>query len=177
MSYWKFTSAEALAAWDEVDRQESELQKSGVSFAALFGGKPVFQRNIDGRRFYGVRFDGHVYVASALWTQATSKNGFAQQPKVKVPTNLKRESEALWQLWNAQRPAMKASYEPVYDALGFNWGNLMFSGFGMFRQGDVIYVETGSTPKPEAGGVEILGSEYGAAQRAPKENQPTARKG
>lgn len=35
MSYWKFNSAEALAAWDEMERQEEELKKQGAKFAAL----------------------------------------------------------------------------------------------------------------------------------------------
>lgn len=166
MSYWKFTSKEALAAWDEMERQEAVLKAQGASFAALFGGKPVYQKTVCDWRFYGVRFDGHVYVAADLWTKPTSKNGYAQQPRVKVPTSLKRESEALWQLWNAQRPSVTADREAFYESIGLDWGNLIFSGFSMFRHGDVIYAETGATPKAEAGGVEILGSEYGAARKA-----------
>lgn len=166
MSYWKFTSKEALAAWDEMERQEAVLKEQGESFAALFGGKPVYQKTVCDWRFYGVRFDGHVYVAADLWTKPTSKNGYAQQPRVKVPTSLKRESEALWQLWNAQRPSVTADREAFYESIGLDWGNLIFSGFSMFRHGDVIYAETGATPKAEAGGVEILGSEYGAARKA-----------
>lgn len=167
MSYWKFTRAEALAAWDDMERQEDDLREKSKAFAELFGGEPVYQRTINDIRFYGVRF--HKVINVALWTKATSKNGFAQQPKVKVPAELKRESEALWQQWNEHRPSIKVDRDPMFEEIGFDWGNLMFSGFAMFRQGDVIYVETGSTPKPEAGGVEILGSEYSAAQRAAKE--------
>lgn len=169
MSYWKFTSAEALAAWDEMERQEAVLKAQGQSFAALFNGKPVYQKTMCDWRFYGVRFDGKEYGSPALWTKPTSKNGFAQQPKVKVPANLKRESEALWQIWNEQRPHITADREAFFCSIGLDWGNLLFSGFNAFRHDDVIYVETGATPKPEAGGVEILGSEYNAAQRAAKE--------
>lgn len=176
MSYWKFTSAESLASWDEMVRQEEELKKQGSTFAALFDGKPVYQKTMCDWRFYGVRFDGHVYVAADLWTRPTSKNGYAQQPRVKVPAALKRESEALWQLWNAQRPHITADREAFYESIGLDWGNLMFCGFASFRYDGVIYVETGATPKPEAGGVEILGSEYAAAQRAAKagDNVPGA---
>lgn len=166
MSYWKFTSKEALAAWDEVKRQEAELRAQSDSFAALFGGKAVPQVTINEIRFYGVRFDGREFGNPALWTKATSKNGYAQQPRVKVPASLKRESEALWQLWNEHRPSMKVNRDAFFEAIGFDWGTLLFSGFGMFRHGDVIYAETGATPKAEAGGVEILGSEYGAARKA-----------
>lgn len=166
MSFWKFSSKEALAAWDEMERQEAELKKQGDEFSALFGGKPVYQKTACDWRFYGVRFDGREYNNPALWTKATSKNGYAQQPRVKVPAALKRESEALWQLWNDQRPHKIADREAFYQSIGLDWGNLLFSGFAMFRHGDVIYVETGATPKAEAGGVEILGSEYGAARKA-----------
>lgn len=166
MSFWKFSSKEALAAWDEMERQEAELKAQGESFAALFGGKPVYQKTACDWRFYGVRFDGREYNNPALWTKATSKNGYAQQPRVKVPAALKRESEALWQLWNEHRPHKIADREAFYHSIGLDWGNLLFSGFAMFRHGDVIYVETGATPKSEAGGVEILGSEYGAARKA-----------
>lgn len=166
MSFWKFSSKEALAAWDDMERQEAELKKQGEAFAALFGGKPVYQKTVCDWRFYGVRFDGREYNNPQLWTKATSKNGYAQMPRVKVPTSLKRESEALWQLWNNQRPHINADREAFYESIGLDWGNLLFSGFSMFRHGDVIYAETGATPKPEAGGVEILGSEYGAARKA-----------
>lgn len=167
MSFWKFSSKEALAAWDEMERQEEELKKQGTEFSALFGGKPVYQKTVCDWRFYGVRFDGREYGNPALWTKATNKNGYAQQPRVKVPTSLKRESEALWQLWNDQRPHINADREKFYESIGLDWGNLLFTGaHSMFRHGDVIYVDTGATPKPEAGGVEILGSEYGAARKA-----------
>lgn len=176
MSYWKFTSAEALAAWDDMERQEEELKAQGSTFAALFGGKPVYQKTMCDWRFYGVLFFGRAYGHEDLWTKGTNKNGGARQPRVKVPASLKRESEALWQLWNDQRPHITADREAFYESIGLDWGNMLFSGFASFRHEDVIYVETGATPKPEAGGVEILGSEYDAAQRAAKagDNVPGA---
>lgn len=169
MSYWKFTSAESLTAWDEMHRQEEDMKKQASTFAALFGGKPVYQKTMCDWRFYGVLFFGRAYGHEDLWTKGTSKNGGARQPRVKVPANLKRESEALWQLWNDQRPHITADREAFYESIGLDWGNLMFCGFASFRYGDVIYVETRATPKPEAGGVEILGSEFAAAERAAKE--------
>lgn len=169
MSYWKFTSAEALAAWDDMEKQEAELRKKGKEFAALFGAEPVFQRTINEVRFYGVRFDVIVHVHHALWTKATSKNGFAQMPKVKVPADLKWKSETLWEQWNDHRPSIKVNRDAMFESIGYDWGNLLFAGFEIFRHADVIYVQTKATPKPEAGGVEILGSEYAAAQRAAKE--------
>lgn len=166
MSFWKFSSKEALAAWDEMQRQEDELTAASREFASIFNGKPVYQRTMCDWRFYGVRFDGNEYGNAGLWTKPTSKNGYAQCPRVKVPANLKAESEALWQLWNEKRPRNIADKEAFYQSIGLDWGNLIFSGFSTFRYGDVIYVATGATPKPEAGGAEILGSEYNAVHKA-----------
>lgn len=168
MSYFKFSSTEALAAWADMERQEQELKAQSESFVALFGGKPVFQKTACDTRFYGVRFifDGEIYGDHELWTKPASRNGYAQQPRRKVPASLKRESEALWQLWNEKRPTLIADREAFYQSIGLDWGNLLFSGIEMFLHDGAIYVQTGATPKAEAGGEEILGSVYNNAKAA-----------
>lgn len=166
MSYFKFTSAAALEAWADMERQEQELKAQSEAFATLFGGKPIFQKTACDTRFYGVLFFGSAYGNEELWTKGTSKNGGARQPRVKVPGSLKLESEALWQLWNEKRPTMTADREAFYQSIGLDWGNLLFGGFEMFLLDGAIYVQTGATPKPEAGGEEILGSVYHNAKAA-----------
>lgn len=166
MSYFKFNSAEALAAWDEMERQERELKTQSEAFAALFGGKPVFQKTACDWRFHGVRFDEHVYISEALWTKQSQRNGWSRTPLVKVPASMKQESQKLRELWDARRPTAVAERDGVYTAIGLDWGDLIFCGIEMFRLGDEIYVQTGATPKPEAGGIEILGSAYTEAKAA-----------
>ncbi|WP_337038601.1 MULTISPECIES: hypothetical protein [Pseudescherichia] len=164
MSYYKYNSAEALAALADMESQERDLKKLGESFAGIFGGKPVFQKTASDWRFHGIRFEDGMYGSHLLWTKPNANNGWSQQPRVKVPANLKEESKALWFLWNEKRPDLIVSRDQFYESLGLDWGNLLFGGFEMFRLGDVIFVGTGCTPKSESGAVEILGSEYISAK-------------
>lgn len=166
MSYYKFSTPEALAAWAEMLRQEAELKRVCESFCALFGGKPVYLRTAADIRFGGIRFDGAPYNGAELWTKPVQRDSFVQYPRKRVPAALREKSEALHELWNGQRPDYKADKEAFYQSIGLDWGNLMFAGFTMFMHNDVIYISTGATPKPEAGGVEILGSEFETARKA-----------
>lgn len=166
MSYFKFSTAESLAAYKEMIRQEQELKRVCQSFCALFGGKPVYFRSAADTRFSGIKFDGVPYNGAELWTKPVPRDSFVQYPRKRVPAALREKSEALHAIWNEQRPDYKADKEAFYQSIGLDWGNLLFSGFTMFLHDDVIYVSAGATPKPEAGGIEILGSEYNAARKA-----------
>lgn len=166
MSYYKYATPVALAAWEEYCRQKEELKRACESFCALFGGKPVYFRGAADDRFSGIKFSGEPYNGHELWTKPVARDSFVQHPRKRVPAALREKSEALHALWNEQRPELKADREPFYQALGLDWGNVVFSGFHMVVRDGVIYVNTGATPKPEAGGVEILGSEYAAAAAA-----------
>lgn len=170
MSYFKFTTTEALSAWKEMIRQEQELKRVCESFCDLFGGRPVYLRSAADIRFSGIRFDGEPYNGAELWTKPVLRDSFVQYPRKRVPAALREKSEALHALWDGQRPDYKADKEAFYQSIGLDWGNLLFSGFTMFCHDDVIYVSTGATPKPEAGGIEILGSEYNAARKAQESN-------
>ena len=76
------------------------------------------------------------------------------------------QHKALTELWGGQVPKEAVDRAAFYPALGLDWGMLFLTGLAMFRHGDTIYIETGATPKPEAGAIEILGSEYKAARKA-----------
>lgn len=165
MSFFKFTSAEALAGWEKLQGDAKKLRAAGTSFASLFDAKPVF--NSDGVReaFYGVKFSGGIYVSADLWTKATSRTGFACWPKSKAPAGMAEEHKALQALWNEQRPKLDVDKAAFFPLIGLDWGTLLFTGITYFRHGDAIYVETSAAPKASAGAIEILGSEYDQAKR------------
>lgn len=165
MSFFKFTSAEALAGWDKLQADAQELRGAGESFAALFGGKAVFTSDGVRESFAGVKFAGPIYVSSEIWTKPTSRTGFACWPKSKAPAGKSDEHKALSDIWNAQRPKMFVDKAVFYPLLGLDWGTLLFTGITYFRHGDAIYVETPATPKASAGAIEILGSEFDQAKR------------
>lgn len=177
MSYYKFQNEAALAAWDHVEAQTAELQKAGQEFAALFGGKAVFQYTVTSRWFTGFQFksapDGHNPV---LWTVPTNQNGFSSVPLKNFPRGKRWESDEqrneakqqhaeLLTKWNDNYPAQRVNKESLLSSIGFDWGMLFLTGILYFRLADVIYAETSAKPDPAAEGVEILGSEFADAKR------------
>lgn len=166
MSYFKISTPEAIAAWDDLHQKDGDLRKEGQSFADLFGGKAVFINDLTRITFYGVRFDGAPYGSADLWTKPNEKKGYACWPKAKAPRGMNEEHKALTELWNGQAPTVAVDRTVFYPALGLDWGVLFLTGLGMFRNGDTIYFDTGATPKPEVGAIEILGSDYKAAKEA-----------
>ncbi|AHG22981.1 hypothetical protein Z042_22950 [Chania multitudinisentens RB-25] len=172
MSYFKISTPEAIAAWEGLWQKDADLRKEGQSFADLFSGKAVFINDLTRVSFYGVRFDGTPYGSAALWTQPNERKGYACWPKAKAPRGMNEEHKALIELWRGQEPIVALDKTVFYPAIGLEWGILFLTGLGMFRRGNTIYFETGATPKPEIGAIEILGSEFKAAKQsseAPKE--------
>lgn len=168
MSFYKFNTPVALAAWDVMKQADADLRKQGAVFAELFGARPVFKNDVTSTSFHGVRFHGTTYVSESLWTQPTSNNGFCSWPKSKAPRGMSAEHKALMEIWNSNRPKKSVDVSAFYPAIGLDWGILFMTGFAMFRHADTIYIETGAKPKADAGSVEILGSEYNAAKQEAK---------
>lgn len=168
MSFYKFNTPTAIAAWDAMKLADSELRKQGTAFAELFGARPVFKKDVTSTSFHGIRFHGTTYVSASLWTQPTSNNGYCSWPKAKAPRGMSASHKALMELWNGCRPKQSVDVSAFYPAIGLDWGILFMTGFAMFRHADAIYIETGAKPKADAGAIEILGSEYNAAKREAK---------
>ncbi|WP_426817641.1 hypothetical protein ACP3TC_04820 [Winslowiella sp. 2C04] len=168
MSYYKFTTPDALAAWDAMEKKEAEVRQHGKEFAALFGGNPVFRNDLTRASFYGVRFESNPYISAELWTKPNGNNGYSSTPKVKAPKGMGKEAKALAAKWKENYPTLKLDREPMLDALGLDWGMLFITGCHYFRHGDAIYVETGARPKTSAGAIEIIGSEFNEAKSAAK---------
>lgn len=177
MSYFKFQTEAALAAWDHVEVQTSDLQKTGQAFAELFGGKAVFQYTVTSRWFTGIQFnsqpEGH---NPALWTAPTKQNGFSSVPLKNFPRGKRWESNEqrneakqqhaeLLTKWNDNYPAQRVNKEGLLSSIGFDWGMLFLTGIIYFRLADVIYAETSAKPDAAAMGIEILGSEFADAKR------------
>lgn len=166
MSYYKFSTLAALAAWDLMEVQEAELKEEGDSFAKLFSAQAVFKRDFISTTFFGVKFPLGPYLSADLWTKPTAQNGWSSTPKRTAPAGMRQESKALNELWEVQRPKQRLERDPFYQSIGLDWSSLFMAGCAYFRHNDVIYIETSAEPKPEAGGVEILGSEFKEAKKA-----------
>lgn len=177
MPYFKFQTETALAAWDHVEAQTAELQKAGQEFAALFGGKAVFQYTVTSRWFTGIQFNSASQNHNPeLWTVPTKQNGFSSVPRKSFPRGKRWESDEqrneakqqhaeLLTKWNDSYPAQRVNKESLLSSIGFDWGMLFLTGILYFRLADVIYAETSAKPDAAAMGIEILGSEFAEAKR------------
>lgn len=165
MSFYKFTTAAALAAWDLMEKTEADLKQQSRTFAALFGATPVFSNDLTRGSLHGVVFTGPAYVDPALWTKPTDSTGFSCRPRAKAPKGMAAKHKALVALWREQKPAFSVDRTAFFESVGLDWGMLFMTGCAYFRHGNAIYFETGAKPAESASAVEILGSEYQQARK------------
>lgn len=165
MKYYKTTHPDVLAAVAAVRLGTSELADAGKAFADEFGGEPVFLRSIHGTSFAGVRF--HPLKPRAAWT-VPNKSG-VQSPRAKLAKqdpneHEKAEHKRVRARWKDAFPKQEVSMDALYEAIGTDWGDLLFNGVGWIDRDDCFYFATKAQLNDRM--TEILGSEYEAAAKA-----------
>ncbi|EPP7093709.1 hypothetical protein ACTWOF_001569 [Klebsiella michiganensis] len=168
MGFYKTTQKAALDAWDNEINQRIALREKADVFAKKFGGKPVLCAGPTDYRFYGLRFDAAPLIShSSLWTLSRAQNQFTREPrgKTRIPRERREEHLQLLDAWDDGRPTERISREPYWKALGVEWGMLLLCGITHFRVGDEIYFKTEATPSPDSGAIEIVESEFKAAEK------------
>lgn len=166
MSYWKIGNPAALVEWDKRRAAQEALRAESTKFCERYNGVPVYIDSITDLSFYGIRFDGPIWNKPEIWTKAQRQNRYAQHPRTKVSAALRVESDELREDWALHRPKERVSSLPLYGSLGLDWGNLLMSGFNMFRGLDAIYIETSAIPSEVGQATEILGADFRAAHKA-----------
>lgn len=165
-AYYKTNDPAVMAALQERSKQVRAVLDAGKAFANAFGGGDVIWRNDSrGTEFIGVRFEPKK--DARLWTHPDPKQNGIQRPRntlQKATPDEKAELKALREKWNAEFPRIKYDMGPLLAAMGTDWGNLLFAGFGMFQHGGFLWVTTGAKLGPCM--VEVLASEYKAAKAA-----------
>ena len=158
--YFKITKPESVAAWEKHVDEVKAVQKAASEFAELVApgrAKPWFSSGVR-RSFAGLSFDPPM--TSPEWTKPAKDTGI-QRPRGKVPANVKPALVKLNELWK-QAPTAVASAEPALASFGFVWGFLY--GYTILKHNGALYFRT-NDPQP-IDGVEILGSEWEAAEAA-----------
>lgn len=89
----------------------------------------------------------------------------ANQGKTRIPRERREEHKQLLDAWDDGRPTERISREPYWKALGLEWGMLILCGITHYRVGDVIYFKTDARPSPDSGAIEIVESEFKAAEK------------
>jgi hypothetical protein len=130
-------------------------------FAGIFDGKAVLSYDLHGHRFAGLNLNDFISRADReLWTKPVSHKGNISRPRASVKNkDIRKDLKDLKDKFNSNIPEVtKADLEPLLTSIGTDWGNLVFSGFGLHEKDGVIYVVTGAELNKSM--VEILGSEY-----------------
>ena len=165
-AYYKTSAPEVMTALQARNNEVDALRKKGEAFEAHFGGKLIVRNGVSGYSIAGLVFDPPK--PGRLWTLPDHKHGIGQQrPRqsiAKATAEEKAELAKLREEWKAHFPVGEASFEPVLNAMGTSYGNLIFGGGFAMRQADhAVYVAT--SVKLNEHMVEILASEYEAAEK------------
>lgn len=170
IKYYRIDTPEVRAAWATYVAENVELDKEAAAFSALFeGAKPVYIRNLHGRALHGLRFEPTR--PKDLWTVAQASEGYVQRPRTRLGATapgadrkaLMGELARLDDLYSNNRPKTQPSLDPVWAAIGTDWGQLLFHKFGMVERDGVIYAATDA--KLAAHCEEITGTAYEAATK------------
>lgn len=168
MGFYKTSSKTALDTWDNEINQCVKLKEQAEVFARKFGGKPVFTVSATYYHFWGLSFDSEPLIGhNGLWVEALPQNQFTRWPRAKgcAPQEICHEHQQLLDAWDDGRPREFTPREPYWKALGLEWEMIVQCGTTHFRAGDVIYFKTTAKPSGDSGAMEIIESEYLAAEK------------
>lgn len=162
MSFYKTNAPAVLAAWHEERHARAQLQAEIDAFAARFGGEGLMYA--EPARLAGIKFTPAK--PRDLW-RAPDSNGLQMPrsaPLKGASQETKAELKALTAEWASHLPSRNIDSTAVYRALGFNSSmDFFIEGLTLFVHGGFLYA---STRKAMPSMVEILGSEYDAADTA-----------
>lgn len=165
MSYYKTNDSAVMESVKKHKEELASLFDASKKFADYFGGKHVCTRDFTRIRLCGVKFKP--VKDFVLWTKPCKDYG-TQRPRSKAGAGATEEQKialkTLMAEWIERSPKHQVELEPLYNAFGTNWGELVFAGIGYFENDGYLYVETSAKLGPQMS--EILGSEYMLAKEA-----------
>lgn len=166
IKYYKTNNPLVLAAFKQLKDDREILIAKGKAFAEKFGGDSIMVRSShEFRVFDGLRFNPEK--TDQFWTKPNKQINYAQKPRSCGSTAVragKTELAKLIKEWYDNYPQDKVSIDPLYEALGTNWGEVMFSGLGWIDGGDYFFVSTHLSLSENL--QEITVTEYRAAEAA-----------
>lgn len=167
MSFYRSNDPAVVAAAAKFYADREAVQEEARAFAKQWGGVALFSRDLHSIRFGGLRFSEPANLDN--WTTPDKKSR-AQAPRaqlrIKGASKEQKEAQiALHRRYYDEMPKLRAECEPVYEAMGTNWGDLLFTGIAWFVGTDGhVYAQTSTKLGPVM--VEILGSQYELAREA-----------
>lgn len=167
--YFKTDNEQVLKAVTDYTAQAAALKDAATAFAQEFDAIPVMGSDGTLYRFRGLNFNSGVAVNRGVWTENSRQFGHTwlrSSPKKKADAEeWNREKQKWAELHEKHFPnGDYISNADVFNAIGFSWGDRLFSGFKSFIHDGYLYIETSFVNLTHC--VEIYGSEYQKAQLA-----------
>lgn len=177
MSCYKVTDPAVIAIYEQMMDQVRALKAEALVFAEKFDAKPCYCNEVSQFRFSGLLLNEYYQRSDVvLWTSPT-RDGWTSWPRRSLKKRpewskedfaaKKAELAELQKAYEEAWPAIdKVDRDPLWDAIGTNWGELAFAGISLFFVDGALYLSTRLELK---NCTEILGSEYTAAEKRTRE--------
>lgn len=161
--YYRADTEAVRRAWSAYRTECEAVTSEARAFASLFdGATPVFASGAHGRRFHGLAFNPPM--PTDVWTHPDNTAGNVQRPRSRItaPASIgradrvaaMREAAALY----ANAPSRRAVLDPVFDAIGTDWGTMLLCGYKIVERDGAIFIRTTTTLGAPC--VEVTCSEY-----------------
>ena len=176
--FYKTNQPEVVNAFNKFNADRAELRVAADAFAQEYDATAVILSDATDVYFDGIEFNNNLGVNREVWCKPNRQFGTSslrvKPTKKEFQAEFNAEVEKWKQLKLKHFPAgtciKKADF---YNTLGFDWGDLFFSSFKCFEHSGFLYIDTGISSVAKHA-VEILGSEYQAADSGRKASKVTA---
>lgn len=165
--YYKTTEPAVIAAYQKMMADAQDLLDRATVCCAEFDAEPVIGQDVNGYRFYGLRFNNYSKREDKhLWTKPDPRRGLLSSVRSRATGHaaaLKALKEKVEQHW--PKPST-VSKDGIYKSLGTTWGNMLLCGIGITEHNGTLYL---TTQAKIHNCIEITGTEYEQAQRDARE--------
>lgn len=160
--FYKTTDQRVLDACSRHLEEKQQMNTEMKAFAAHFDAEAVLVRDINGIKFDGLKLKNFYERSDAdLWTKP-SRDFSVSRPRATCKGKT-AALKALQEKYKSLMPICKeASFEPMFNALGFDWTSLFFGSISFFYLDGTFYLSASFAINDAT---EILGSEFDDAKK------------
>jgi len=169
--YYKTDNPAVLAIHAQIEAAKDVLLAGAKAVAAEFNGRPMFSHNIHSYEFANLVLNDYYDRADRdFWTKPNRQTQISSPRTSKVKGKSQEQADFIKKYY--EMAPKSVDLEPLYKAMGTDWGNLCFSGYTMFFVDGTLYFGTSAALGEVM--TEIMGSEFDAARLRYQQAQKAA---
>ena len=137
---YKTTDPAVLAALTEFQAKRDALAEKARIIGTVFDGKPIFSNSVGDVSFAGLVLNNYqAREDKALWT-APDREMRISRPRVTRVAGVTKEALAVLREQYVSMLPATVTFDAVWEAMGVNWGNLLFGGgYHLFELNGTLY--------------------------------------